>query len=224
MKVVGLSGAQGGGKSSLLIELENRGWRLDKFRVSRAVQAELGWDSLERVMDSPETMVKFQMEVWQQKHNHDSMLWAKQWFEMESVRQNQIEAISDSEFAHRNEIVLTERTFADICAYSTHWGYKFADRNAWSDADAVSWAGAISHKCFASQKLYAGVILLPYMEDVVPWENDSHRAERATTDSIYESVQRFMETRNTYMIPRLTITAKSISDRADQVETFLRSL
>jgi len=201
-KVVGISGAQGGGKSSLLNELRARGWKVDDFRVSRAVQAQLGWEKLDRVMDSPDTMVQFQKEVWRQKTMHD-----------QALRED-----------GTDDIILTERTFADICAYSCNWGWKHSDKGTWTENAVINWVGEISHLCFASQKLYAGVVLLPFMADTIKWEDDPNRASRSTVDTIYEEVERFTQTRSMFGIKHYTITAKSVSDRADQVETFVRTL
>ncbi len=200
-KVVGISGAQGGGKSSLLEELVVRGWQVDTFKVSRAVQQKLGWESLSRVLDSPSTMMEFQREVWRQKFERDSQL---------------------KEQPH--SIIFTERTFADICAYSVHWGWIFADRREWSEMDAIDWANEISNLCFTAQKLYSGVVLVPFMHDVIKWVDDAHRADRASIERIYESVERFTQSRSCLGIQTLTISTASVGDRAAQVELFTNRL
>ena len=96
IKLVGVSGAQGAGKSTLLEGLKAKGWAVDSFKVSRAVQKKLGWDSLERVMDDVHTMQRFQEEVLHQKLLRD--------FDMGRLE--------------TSGVVLTERTFADIAAYT----------------------------------------------------------------------------------------------------------
>lgn len=201
-KIIGISGAQGAGKSSLLKELGSRGWVVDDFKVSRAVQAKLGWEKLDRIMDSPDSMVKFQKEVWQQKTLHDQSLYAD----------------------GTDTIILTERTFADICAYSCYWGWKHVDSGAWTESAAINWAAEISDLCFVSQNIYDGVVLLPFMADTVKWENDPNRANRSTTDIIYEEIERFTQMRSMFNIKCFNITAKSIYDRADQVEKFLHMI
>lgn len=201
-KVVGLSGSQGGGKSSLLTCLSGHGWDVDDFKVSRAVQAEFGWESLSNVMDSPQTMVKFQREIHRQKVMRDEMLM------------NRTDV----------DVILTERTFADICAYSVDWGWKHADKKLWSLDDAVNWAQEITHMCAPAQKLYSGVILLPFMKDVIKWEEDPNRASFNDIERIYDSVEHFMRMRETFRIPKLIITAKSVDERAYQVNDFLREL
>jgi hypothetical protein len=43
-------------------------------------------------------------------------------------------------------------------------------------------------------------------------------------NTIYEETERFTQARAMFAVKSFTITAKSVSDRADQVETFLRTL
>ena len=210
MRVVGLSGAQGGGKSSLLIELEQRGWKLDKFRVSRAVQAQLGWDNLDKVMESWDTMRHFQEEVFKQKFEHDYQL------------SQEPGARTIDEKGH---VILTERTFADIVAYTNMWTWRHVDRkNVTLDA-AVKWLHGYTTGCaHAQRQIYSATILLPYMAEVIQWEADPNRASRSDVDAVFEDVERFLERKVPLDTPRLRITTRSVADRATQVEAFLRTL
>lgn len=230
MIVIGLSGAQGGGKSSLLIELEKRGWRLDKFRVSRAVQAQLGWEKLDNVMESWDTMTQFQEEVFRQKYNHDSAICAKHEQEFEMVPklgddgERGITLEYDPERMLRNRIILTERTFADVAAYTTLWTWKHVDRNNVKLDVAFAWLSEYIKRCSSAQtSIYHATLLLPYMPNVIKWEEDPNRAARQDVDAVYEDVQRFLETKVPVDRPRLTINTESVADRATQVEHFLRS-
>lgn len=203
MLVVGLSGAQGGGKSSLLIELQARGWKLDQFRVSRAVQAQLGWDKLDTVMESWDTMTQFQDEVFRQKFAHD--------FDLSALE--------------GDDVVLTERTFADICAYTTMWAWRHVDRGNVSFENAIRYLHEYTASCSkAHTDIYSATLLLPYMPDVIKWEEDPNRAARDDVDRVYEDVSRFLERKVPINHKKLLITTKSVPDRATQVENFLRSL
>jgi hypothetical protein len=207
MKVIGLSGAQGAGKSSMLKDLMARGWHLDEFRVSRAVQAQLGWDSLARVMDSPDTMVQFQEEVFKQKYEHDLEL---------------NELIGARSMDPKAHVILTERTFADIWAYTSMWTWRFHEQHKLTFNEAIRFLTPFTEKCAKAQaEVYSGVLLLPFMNHIV-FEDDTHRASRADVDSVYEDVDIFVS-RKTPVMRKLYITTQSVSDRADQVETFLRS-
>jgi len=200
-KVIGVSGAQGGGKSTLLKGLMAKGWHVDDFRVSRAVQAQLGWERLDRVMESPQTMMEFQGEVLRQKQHRDLHL-------AETL----------------DGIVLTERTFADIAAYTSNWTFNFVSERRWDLAEAGTWLSQYLERCiFAQKKCYSGIVLLPLM-DVVKWEEDPNRAARNTAERIYEDVRRFTEQVEFLRVPRLTITTETPEARVDQVDTFLRTL
>ena len=213
MKVVGLSGAQGAGKSTLLIELQKRGWVLDQFRVSRAVQAQLGWDSLDQVMESWDTMTAFQEEVFKQKLGRDVELMKLS----DDARHDRT--------VSQNAIILTERTFADIVAYTNLWTWKHVDRRNVDLSTAVRWLQAYTHGCLQAQvQIYSGVMLLPYMSDVVSWEADKNRADRIDTDKVYEDVERFLEQSLLMKVRRQVITTKTVDERADQVERYLETL
>lgn len=209
MKVVGLSGAQGGGKSTMLLELRARGWALDDFRVSRAVQKQLGWDSLDRVMESPHTMMEFQNEVYQQKFANDYKL-------------QQLPGARTMD--PKGEVILTERTFADICAYANLWSWRFVDSGKLSLGEAIDFLTDFTHRCAkAHNTIYGATLLLPLMSHV-EWENDPNRASKADVVSVFEDIERFIERKAHITHKRLRITAASVADRADQVETFLRTL
>jgi hypothetical protein len=204
-KVVGLSGAQGAGKSSILTGLMSQGWSVDSFRVSRAVQAQLGWDSLNRVMEHPDTMTKFQMEVYRQKYERDLYL-------------------KEQEGQGVSYLIVTERTFADIAAYTLQWTWRLLDEHKWDVREASPWLTRYLSLCNGAQeKCYDAVMLLPYM-DSVPWQDDPNRAERATVDAVYEDVERFLESSRFLTTRKLTITEKGIPERVKQVSDFLLTL
>lgn len=198
--IIGLSGAQGGGKSSLLNELQTRGYTVDAFRVSRAVQAELGWESLDRVMDSPDTMMAFQDEVFNQKLKNDIA------------------------FAKSDEVILTERTFADIYAYTATWTYKFIDSGSLDVQTGLTWLTGYSVRCEQAQAdTYKAALLLPMMSHVV-FENDPHRAKQEDVEVVYERIEDFCVRCSFKGVRRFFVTEKSIADRATQVEGFIKQL
>lgn len=201
-KVVALSGAQGGGKSTLLLGLEAKGWALDSFRVSRAVQKQLGWDSLDRVMDSVETMKEFQTEVLQQKFKNDLQLARRR---------------------PQATIFLTERSFADIAAYTTYWCWEHVDRRNWSFAEAAAWLSSYLERCREAQGIYAGIMLLPLMSNVT-WQEDPNRAKRNTANLIYEDIRRFCDHASFIRQPRLEIKAASVEDRVSEANTWLYTI
>lgn len=199
-KLVGVSGTQGAGKSTLIDGLKNRGWATDPFKVSRAVQAELGWESLERVMDDVETMKRFQEEVLRQKLLRD--------FDMGRLE--------------TDGVILTERTFADIAAYTTHWCWEHIDRRNWTVDEASAWLTPYLSQCASAQlECYSAVILLPYMKSV-KWQDDPHRAGAEFRDSFFDDVNGFC--RRQPSISQFTVTAEGVADRVRQVHAFLETI
>lgn len=199
MRIVGISGAQGGGKSSLLNELKARGYTVDDFRVSRAVQAQLGWSSLDNVMESFDTMRAFQDEVFNQKYEQE------------------MSYVNDG----KPGMILTERTFADIFAYAQLWTWKLLD-NGEDPRKIMAWLGQYYKKCQQAQiECYSATILLPLMPHVV-FEADPHRAKKEDTTRVYEEITRFMDLIKFQGHPSFVISEKTIEARADQTEGFLK--
>ena len=209
MKLIGLSGAQGAGKSTLLKALMDKGWTLDQFRVSRAVQAQLGWEKLDNVMKSPETMMQFQEAVFEQKLKNDYALR-----ELPPPRTMEV----------KGNVMLTERTFADVDAYTTQWTWRFVDQGRMTTFDAMIFLSKFHKKCVHAQlECYAGTIMLPFMKHVA-WEDDPNRAAKNDVAAIYEHIERYMDARDFISHPKLVITAKSVDDRVGQTEQFLESI
>lgn len=213
MKVVGISGAQGAGKTSILTELELRGFEVDHFKVSRAVQRKLNWDSLQMVNESFSTLSKFQEMILELKLEND--------LELKKLKQP--------------GVILTERTFADIFAYSAQWcvnlltakfsGLLNAELKKSENQDLLfqvtHWLSRIRVSCEEAQLLcYDGVVLLPFM-DHVKFEVDPHRADAASVHTIFERMLAFQANSK---VKSFTIDADSVSRRADQVEDFLWTL
>lgn len=206
MKLIGLSGAQGAGKSTLLAEMVSRGWKVDTFRVSRAVQAQLGWDTLERVMESPETMMEFQHEVLNQKYQNDKLLKTQ---------------LVDASHDQNDSVILTERTFADIFAYTAQWTWRFVDQGKIELPAAMEFMTDFTDRCLHAQnEIYAGALLLPYMEHMV-WEDDANRAKLSDVDSVFANIERFQES---CLSRRQHIRGKTVHERADEVQTFLETM
>ena len=199
MKLFGISGAQGAGKTTMLNELATMGYTVDDFKVSRAVQKLLAWDTLENVMLAPKTMMIFQVEIFKQKYARDFAL------------------NSSSDLDAPDAMILTERTFADLFAYTSLWTRKFIDRGELSAEIGVEFINEYASSCRqAQQELYDGVILLPLMDHVV-WEHDANRASFEDACTVFDYTSAF--TRQS-LVPTHTITSKSVADRASEAKTF----
>ena len=200
-KVIGLSGPQGGGKTTLLNGLKEKGIEVDDFKVSRRVQAELGWDSLETVLTDPDTMMKFQWKIADVKHDRE--LGNK-------VRKDV-------------DVVLTERTFADIASYSQLWAWELAHTGKWTVKDAIDFSIEFVETCVICQRVYDGNLILPAMPHVL-WQADPHRAKREHQEFITEQLDRFFEVKNPRSVSLFRITEGSIQGRIDQAYNWIGTL
>lgn len=198
-ELIGITGAQGAGKTTLLNELKLRGYHVDDFKVSRAVQAELGWKSLEQVTASGTTMMHFQELVLDRKLQHD-------------LQQKQLS----------DDVLLTERTFADIAAYTMRWAWQLVDEDKLSFDEAAKFNTYYVGRCLEAQlKCYDGVIVLPFMEGVVKFEHDPHRASYSSINSVFDDMVSFMNSSSLKHVPTFHISQATVEDRAVACENFI---
>jgi hypothetical protein len=198
MKVISISGTQGAGKTTMLAELKNRGWKVDDYKVSRDVQKSLGWDSLDRVLDSVDAMLEFQTTVWEKKFAHDKELAA---------------------FGSEDDIVLVERSFADIFSYTKMWCDK---HTGMSDEQKKWFITDYAPVCKLSQVIYSGVVYVPLMRHI-KWVDDPNRAALEDVEAFNNHATSFINDMP-IEIPRMFITMKTVKARANQVEQFLNSI
>lgn len=200
-KVVGLSGPQGGGKTTLLNGLKDHGIIVDDFKVSREVQKQLGWDSLSQVMESPETMMQFQAKVRDVKY----------------VRELENKARTDV------DMILTERTFADVASYTQLWCWELTEAGKWTIGEAIEFLLGYVHQCQEYQLVYAGNLILPSMPHV-QFQADPHRAEKKHIDFVTEQMDRFFDLAHPRTVPTFKITEGSIKGRIDQAYEWIQTL
>lgn len=197
--VIGVSGPQGAGKSTILNELKSRGYYVDQFKVSRKVQADLGWTSLDRVLEDPRVMMDFQNLIFDEKVIHE--------------KENQ---------SRKEEFVLTERTFADIAAYSDLWAWKFEFQKKLSNNETKDYVSKFYAKCALAQNQYfAGSILVPWMKHMV-FQPDKNRAKYNDINIFYTRLLSFLQLPTLKRHHILTVSAESVKERADQIENFLK--
>lgn len=200
MPLIGISGAQGAGKGTVLTALTEKQWKVDTFKVSRAVQEALGWSSLKTVYDSFDTMQHFQNEIFNKKLANDLVL------------------------RNQPEIILTERTFADIAAYTAFWTWELVQHGKVMMDEASTFLTSFTKRCANAQyDVYAGTVLIPlmpHMRQTIIDEADVHRADVKSADSIFDDVERFLETYVPYT-PRLRISSETVNDRVIEIERFL---
>lgn len=200
-KVIGLSGPQGGGKTTLLNSLREMGFEVDDFKVSRQVQAELGWDSLDNVLTDVDTMREFQTKVRDVKLAREKANWER----------------NDVEY------ILTERTFADIASYTQLWSWELVQQGKWSIFDAVQFTAPFVSSCAKNQVWYQGNIILPSMPHV-QWQDDPHRAKHQHTGFVSNQLDKFFGMKHPKNIRTFTVTKESVQDRAQQTYDWIKTL
>lgn len=200
MTIIGISGAQGAGKTTLLKGLEDLGYSVDPFKVSRAVQEKLGGLTLIEAIATPKLMVDFQEEVFSLKYHNDKNL------------------------SSAGKLILVERTFADIWTYASMWTWAFVDKDRWSIDEAVSFISGFTVKCRSAQReIYSGIIMVPLMDHVI-WENDPNRATLESAKEMYENLDCFVHFKpEQNNIKLMTITSGSIQNRISEAQDFLNT-
>ena len=194
----GISGAQGAGKSTILTNLPPY-IPVDNFKVSRHVQKQFGWDSLTNVMNDFETMVKFQMAVYETKLQHDL----------------------DLNITNPFGFTFTERTFADIWAYSSLWADSFYEKDNSLLSDIIGFKMDMLRFCEEAQnEVYTDVFLLPRMAHIID-ENDPNRASKETADIVYDAIHKF-STSVHVRSPWHEITSPSVEGRVQEVLSALK--
>lgn len=199
MKIVAVSGTQGSGKSTLLDTLKSWGYKVDDFKVSRHIQEKLGAQALSELTTTFEGVKKFQNMILEAKMEREEQL-----------------SLGDG-------LILTERSFADICSYANIWVNKLIDQGKVSRDEGVEFTINFADICSDYQQIYAGVVMVPYM-DHIKWQDDAKRAaweDIATFNSEMNSFMTFLQPSN---VPAFYVSEKSTTDRASQVEAFLKGL
>lgn len=200
-KLIGLSGPQGGGKTTLLNGLKEKGIYVDDFKVSREVQKQLGWERLTNVMSDPTTMMAFQVKVRDVKY----------------VRELENRQRTDAEF------ILTERTFADIVSYTQLWCWELCDAGKWEVSEAIQFLVDFTERCRENQKVYAGNLMLPSMPHV-QWQADPHRAEQKHIEFFNEQIERFFDLAHPRTVPIFRITEGSVDGRINETYNWIKTL
>ena len=202
--LIGFSGAQGAGKTTLLKAL-NPPFQVDDFKVSRTIQAEFSekyktTDLQSVIAKDFNLMVEFQNRVFDAKIKRDMPLAALV-----------------------TTAMMTERTFADLYAYSAQWAKSFYEAGSISQTELVSFQTDMLDKCLDAQNaVYDHVFLLPRMEHI-PDENDALRGDKASANAVYNSIVRFSNLPDNE-VPSSIITQKTVKERVQFVIHQLWSL
>lgn len=200
-RLIGLSGPQGAGKTTLLNGLRDKGWALDDFKVAREVQAQLGWKSLDNATADVDTMIAFQRKISDVKYKR----------ELENLKRTDV------------DLILTERTFADIAAYTQLWCWELVHERKWNIREAFEFLLKFIDECTSRQHVYEGVIFLPSMPHVA-WQTDPNRAKEEHIEYVSEQLESFLSMRNPQDVLVFRITEGSVEGRINQVHDWIKTL
>jgi nicotinamide riboside kinase len=200
-RLIGLSGPQGGGKTTMLNGLKERGIAVDDFKVSRRVQEELGWATLENVLLDPQTMCEFQEKVRDVKYM----------CERENAARTDV------------DVILTERTFADIASYAQLWTWELIHEGKWNINHGLQFTTPFVESCANLQTIYDGNIILPVMSHV-KWQDDPHRAKENHQDFVARQLEQFFNLRHPRSVPVFHITEPTVEGRVNQTYEWIKSL
>lgn len=121
--LIAISGSQGSGKSTLLNYLKNLGYIVIERKTSRSVLNDFGIE-LSDVTNNSELLIKYQNEILKRKFED----------EYETIDKNP------------DELIFTERTYADLFTYTIFSGGK--------DNKNSEWINEYYKKCLHYQQIY----------------------------------------------------------------------
>lgn len=197
MSVISISGTQGSGKSTLLHALEARGATVDHYKVSRAVQKELGATALSDLTQSSASIRHFQELVFEKKYMNDRSL------------------------KEHDGIILVERSFIDVAAYTLLWMTSLLEHSPYSESDGA-WLNDFIKRCSAAQfEIYSGSAMIPLMPGI-KHEVDLNRARYEDADTIYDLAMMFIATSLGPTFPICNIFELDIDRRCETIRQFMK--
>ena len=185
-RIVGLSGTHGTGKSTIINGVAELGYKVNQAQLARAAQKALGWETLSLAQESKENM------------------WALQDAILEAMFDRDQEALSTG------DIVLVERTPADMWAYAEMWCRRL-------NIDPVTNPSAIRYKhyCRDLAKNYCRFLIVPSTE-AVKFVAEPNRADLESRQFVELAINEFIESGN---LPATVIKATGIVARINEAQT-----
>jgi hypothetical protein len=166
IKLIGVSGAHGCGKTSVLDELKRQQHPeifIDDFKVSRTVLAELGM-TLEEVTASAELTKAYQKKVLDRKIQRDGS------------------ELPGAAYGAQVKSIFVDRTVADIYAYTRLWCEK--------NNIEQEWFNSFEQICIGTIRLYDKVLLIPIGK--FAFVDDGIRAKEETQATIASYIEEFV--------------------------------
>jgi predicted ATPase len=185
-RIVGLCGTHGTGKSTIIKGIKDLGYPVNQAQLSRSAQKTLGWDTLARAQESKANM------------------WALQYAILDAMFDRDQEALETS------EIVLVERTPADVWSYTEMWCRRLLIDHM-TDRQAVVYKKA----CRDMATNYCNFLFVP-ISDAVSFVADPNRADLESRAFVNIAIREFIESGN---LPLTEIKSTSIATRIAEAQT-----
>ena len=190
--IVGLSGTHGTGKSTMLNYALGQGYLVDQTQLSRSAQRQLGWDSLSRAQESVDNMWALQSAILDAMYDRDQKA-----------------------LGIRNDVVLVDRTPADIWAYTAMWckrlGIEYSGPNA--DPRVVMY----KQHCRDLAQRYSMFVVVPPV-DAIPFVAEPNRADLESRKFVEDEINNFIIDGG---LPYQMINTVERAHRASELESIL---
>lgn len=163
--IIGLSGAHGTGKSTILAALAARclpNVVVDTFSIARSVQNEYGQD-LQTIVSNPDNVPAYQKRIRTRKAEHLAELASRY---------------------GNDTFIFTDRTPIDFFAYAKLW--------AETNVVAHEWLTTYRYECASDLREYTKVFLVPPRK--FPFVVEQQRASEATQRKHHEYCKSFIRT------------------------------
>lgn len=164
MSLIGLTGAHGTGKSTVLNGAKIYGVKVVQSSLSRNAQALLGWENLKPAEESEEKMWALQEAILTSMYDRD-------------------EAILGT-----HEFTLVDRTPADVWSYVDLWTTRLAAKGIKVDEHHKR---VFKNRCRAMASKYTHHIIVP-ISDAVPFIAETNRADLEGRDYHEKAVCQFV--------------------------------
>lgn len=162
--VVGLAGAHGTGKTTILKAIKATGLMVEESQLSREAQAALGWESLSPAQESQENMWDLQ----------DAILDSLQ--------------ARDHRINESKVVTLVDRTPADVWGYTKLWISRIGEENV-----DMKRAERYRRRCLELSYHYRSMIIVP-IRDEIAFVADPHRADEQSRNFHADVVNDFITT------------------------------
>ena len=206
--IVGLSGAQGTGKSTIIDGMcerfdtrfflsmttadDSAHWRVRQSHISRTVQEKLGWPDLASGVKNEKTMWEFQNAVLDALDERDSKI----------------------QTSGAGQVTLVDRTPIDVCCYTEHW--LTGMRGQFTVATVASMA-AFRFRCYQLMQRYSICIYVPIIPEI-PFVQEARRADEESQKTIDQMIASTIAMRH---FRHHQLVSVSVEDRLNEVEAVL---